>query len=220
MTVGFPLSRAPLRAPLRRLHCALALSAALHVLFVYFLPHAAPQGSAAARITVPLLVRLEAAAGREPDEPAPTAEAAPGWRDEPKKPQGARTARRAEAQAQEPARAPAPPQPTDPTYYSARELDEYPRPVAPFEFEALVVFAPQRAALRVRAVLRIDEHGTVTGVELLEPDPPGRLGEELRSMLLAARFYPARRQERAVRSRIVLSVNLGASSPAEAATAR
>jgi protein TonB len=90
---------------------------------------------------------------------------------------------------------------SDPTYYPARELDAYPQPAQPLEFDRLP------GAGSIRLLLLIDERGIVNDISLVEAGATGRLDETLRTALAAARFLPARKDGRAVRSRIVLSVN-------------
>jgi protein TonB len=88
----------------------------------------------------------------------------------------------------------------DPNYYSALELDAYPHPARPLELKRL------SGAGSIRLLLLIDEHGVVTDLSLIEAGAASRLDEALRTALAAARFIPARKDGRAVRSRIVLSV--------------
>ena len=86
-----------------------------------------------------------------------------------------------------------------------QELDSYPRPVTPLEFERLAaVFSGP-----FTVSLLIDEQGVVNEVDVAGPATAHRLNEELRAMLAAARFVPARRNGHTVRSRIVLSVDAG-----------
>ena len=93
----------------------------------------------------------------------------------------------------------------DPTYYGARDLDDYPRPVTPLALDRI---APGDAAPgRVAVALQIDEQGLVNNIEFAAPAVPDRLKEELRVMLAATRFFPARKDGRAVKSRIMLSVD-------------
>ncbi len=91
---------------------------------------------------------------------------------------------------------------SDPTYYSARELDAYPHPAQPLELE------PLPGAGSIRLLLLIDEHGIVNDISLVEAGAASRLDQALRTALAAARFIPARKDGRAVRSRIVLSISL------------
>jgi hypothetical protein len=87
----------------------------------------------------------------------------------------------------------------DPTVYTARELDSLPVPVLPLEISRLPLAS---TAAAVRLELLIDEHGTVSEITIAGgvPEP------ELRAAIAATAFVPARKDGRAVRSRIVLSV--------------
>jgi hypothetical protein len=90
----------------------------------------------------------------------------------------------------------------DPTVYTARELDSLPVPVLPLDVSRLP-FASTAATIRLE--LLIDEHGTVNDVAMTGGGPE----RELRAAIAATAFVPARRDGRAVRSRIVLSVEPG-----------
>jgi hypothetical protein len=91
----------------------------------------------------------------------------------------------------------------DPTFYAARDLDSLPMPVAPLELARLPGLAPTAP---VRLELTIDEHGTVHTISIAG-SPAGVSGEEeLRAALAATVFVPARKDGRAVKSRIVLGV--------------
>jgi outer membrane biosynthesis protein TonB len=98
---------------------------------------------------------------------------------------------------------PALPQAADPTYYPARELDAYPRPVVPPELDRIA------ASGSVTLALLIDEQGAVNNVAFAGPAAPEHLREALRAVLVATRFLPARKDGRVVKSRIVLSVDFG-----------
>jgi len=88
----------------------------------------------------------------------------------------------------------------DPTYYPARELDTHPQPTQPLELDWLP------GAGSIRLLLLIDEHGIVNDISLVEG---GRLDQALRTALAAARFVPARKDGRDVKSRVLLSVGPG-----------
>jgi hypothetical protein len=90
----------------------------------------------------------------------------------------------------------------DPNYYDARDLDVYPRPVVALDLERL-------DGGRYRFRLLIDEAGRVTAVE-------GESAQQaLRAALAATRFRPARRDGRAVKSRIEIEIG-----PAQAGDSR
>ena len=100
------------------------------------------------------------------------------------------------------------PQIPDPTYYAARDLDVYPRPLAPLGFDFPDRAGRAHAGTQVLLQLAIDEHGTVREVTVIEAAPPGEVAEMARSVVAAARFLPAMRAERAVKSRVLLRINL------------
>jgi len=90
-------------------------------------------------------------------------------------------------------RRPTLPAAVDPNYYDARDLDVYPRPVTPLDL-------PRLADGHYRFRLLIDQAGRVTSVE-------GEHAQQaLQAALAATRFHPARRDGRAVRSRIELEI--------------
>jgi hypothetical protein len=98
--------------------------------------------------------------------------------------------------------------PPEKAYYPATELDVFPRPLAALELRRLESVAGGAAG--IRAIVKIDERGIVQDIELLQGGPPGRVQEELRTMLTAAGFAPARKDGQAVRSRIVLDIRFPA----------
>jgi len=94
-----------------------------------------------------------------------------------------------------------PPAP-DPDYYTARDLDRYPRPLAPSQINRTA----GDGAGEVRLEILIDERGIVQEMTFAGPAAPARVEEALRAALATTRFLPAQKDGRAVRSRIVLSV--------------
>ena len=157
-----------------RLRVALAGSALLHMVGASTLVPDASNGSARDhRESIPMVVRLEPA----PVTPAvsATAQARPRPRSGPPR---------------------ILPAPTDPTVYTAGELDSLPVPVAPLELAS---------AAAVRLELTIDEHGAVHSISIAGPRA-GAAEKELRAALAATLFVPARKDGRAVKSRIVLGV--------------
>ena len=108
------------------------------------------------------------------------------------------------------------PQAPDPTFYSARDLDVFPRPAVPLDLDRLGARDAGSAAGKFGVVLLIDESGAVGEIAIAESGPRGRLQEELRAALAATRFFPGQKNGRAVKSRVVLSVIL---DPARAESA-
>jgi hypothetical protein len=84
--------------------------------------------------------------------------------------------------------------------YAVHELDTLPRPVGPID-----IGAPGTAGYRIELI--IDEQGVVQRLALLDPSSAGSLEGRLRGALEATAFIPARKDGRAVRSRIVLQVS-------------
>ena len=94
----------------------------------------------------------------------------------------------------------------DTTYYSIRQLDIYPVPTEPLELDNLWLPLPADVRARALVELHISETGVVDSAKVLEAQPPGAFDRELTAVLLAARFTPAVRDGRAVRSRVVVRV--------------
>lgn len=98
----------------------------------------------------------------------------------------------------------------DTTWYSAREVDVYPRAAVPVRLTP-----PEAATDRVERILlwlRIDESGAVVEVGAGESGIPAVWLEAARKSLLLIRFEPARKDERPVRSRLLLSVSFAAAA--------
>ncbi len=91
----------------------------------------------------------------------------------------------------------------DPTWYSARELDELPRPLQPIRPPRT---ASVRAPGRVVLQLAIDERGMVIDAVVLDADA----GAELAKLALAAgrdaRFHPGTKGGRIVKSKVLLEL--------------
>jgi hypothetical protein len=93
----------------------------------------------------------------------------------------------------------------DPTYYPVNELDVYPHLTRPLDLERLPVTG------RIRLRLLIDEHGhinDITPAEVADSHPD----TALIAALAAARFIPARKNGRYVKSSVLLSVGPGPAS--------
>jgi hypothetical protein len=200
----------------RRFALALALSAVLHLLLAGSLALDAAQWMAPPMPSGALIVRIEPPSPRaervDAMAPAPAALRAGRGR-------GGRNVIEAEAGVRAKREAEAPlalPQAPDPVYYSARDLDLYPRPAAPLDLDGLVRAVNEGAAARFRLLLLIDEDGIVTETSVIEGEPP-RLGDALRAALAATRFLPGQRGGRPVKSRVTLSVDFDSPRPRGAA---
>jgi hypothetical protein len=100
---------------------------------------------------------------------------------------------------------PALPSAVDTTWYTAQDIDIYPRSTTPLRFERPT--GAGEAIARLTLWLRIDEQGEVVEVSAGEPGIPAGWVDAARASLAAIRFAPARKDERAVRSRLLLSVS-------------
>ncbi len=92
----------------------------------------------------------------------------------------------------------------DPRFFPARELDRYPAPVVPLDFRSVGA----RGGL-VRVWVNIDLAGNVVDVDVLDIDPAGVLQRQVREQLLAVQFMPGMKDDRPVRSRILLELVIG-----------
>ena len=103
-------------------------------------------------------------------------------------------------------RAPAIEMPTlvDPTWYTAKDLDSYPQVLAPVDppYPASV----SDVAGEVTLLLAIDEFGVVRDSSVVTAQPPGYFEESALRAFSMARFSPAQRDGRPVRSRIAVKV--------------
>jgi TonB family protein len=95
----------------------------------------------------------------------------------------------------------------DPTYYPARELDVYPALAAALDLRPL----NDARDLKGRALLLvlIDAQGLVDEVSVVEPGPAAQFEEAAKHALREARFTPALKHGRAVRSRILVDISIG-----------
>ncbi|MFO1204297.1 MAG: TonB family protein [Burkholderiales bacterium] len=93
--------------------------------------------------------------------------------------------------------------PRDPTWYSARELDELPRPLKPIRAPRVASSgAPGRIVLR----LAIDETGTVIDASVLDADARGDLASPALAAARAARFRPGTKGGRIVKSKVLVEL--------------
>ena len=92
----------------------------------------------------------------------------------------------------------------DPAWYEAKDLDLYPRPLAPLQ-PAYSASASDVSG-EVTLLLQIDEFGAVKQVAVLSAEPAGYFEDDALLTLQSAHFEPAQREGRPVRSRIVMKV--------------
>jgi periplasmic protein TonB len=92
----------------------------------------------------------------------------------------------------------------DSRFYSARELDRFPEPVAPLELQSVT---GRSGSVRLR--IGIDLAGRVVEIDVVDSDPSGALEAYAREQLQATRFMPGLKDGRPVRSRILLELRYG-----------
>ena len=186
-----------------RFPLALAASAGLHILLSTSLGDPAERG-VARPFPTPLTVRLELAL---PPAPADSERAVASVPPEKFRLAGRSNDRSAESRpkaATEPYRmtaAAALPVRQDNPVYAVHELDVLPTPA-----RAIEAAPPGTAGYRIELI--VDERGVVESLALLAPRARDGLERALQE-LEATRFNPARKDGRAVRSRIVLQVSGG-----------
>jgi protein TonB len=94
----------------------------------------------------------------------------------------------------------------DPTYYSSKQLDVFPQPLTPIRLDYPDSATNARVDGRVTILLLIDEFGIVNDVSVTEAKPEGYFEEATIAVFRAAKFSPAQRQGRPVKSRVTLQV--------------
>lgn len=214
----FPASRARSTAH-TRLACAIAASAALHAWIV------ATGGVGAGRETVASTPFAIAARLAPPAAPALTETESPRQVEADTHPavteRPAKTATRLPPGPDQTLRAESPRDPhpntaaasgapgllPDPVYYPVRQLD-----VLPALQSTVRLDYPERAARdnvggQVLVMLMIDEAGMVNDVTVMDARPAGYFEDAVRGAFSAARFSPARKAERPVKSRVLISVS-------------
>ena len=99
--------------------------------------------------------------------------------------------------------------PRDPTWYSARELDELPRPLRPIRPKLQPLRGEAQAQGRVVLRLLIDENGVVTEASVLEAEPAGDFAQRALAAGRETRFRPGSKSGRIVKSRVLLELTFG-----------
>jgi TonB family protein len=98
------------------------------------------------------------------------------------------------------------PAPADTNYYPARQLDVYPALAAGLDLRHS---GNGPVSGRVLLLVMIDAHGSVNDVSVVEAQPPALFDEPARAAFLSARFRPAFKDGRPVRSRVMIEVTYG-----------
>jgi protein TonB len=95
----------------------------------------------------------------------------------------------------------------NPSYYAARELDVYPALLTALDLHYRDSAWAADVKGRVLLLVRIDANGIVEDVSVVEAEPAGYFEEQARRALASARFRPALKDGRAVKSRVEVEVN-------------
>ena len=201
------------RSASRRLVAALFASAVMHALVTSTVKPGSARGDLTGFSRVPAVPRIAVRlVPPEVEHPAdPVAPAREAMRVEEPVQKERKTARAATAAAstENEAASAGPAEIPDPTYYAARELDLYPALVSALDIRGLRGTTSADAKGYVLLLVHIDAGGVVNDVSIVEAQPPGRFDEEARHALRSARFRPAIRHGRAVKSRVLIHVDYG-----------
>jgi protein TonB len=202
-----------------RLLFALAASCALHLALIYGVTVRAPPPPAS-----PVIARLQYPAPGAPPvapklpprpSPVPAAAARAEHRSAPAHPEIGGT----QPPPVLPAAAAVPPPPdsplpsvampllADPTWYRAQDLDLYPRALGPVAPAYPMQARQEGIGGEVTLVLKVDEHGAVQDIAVVQAAPEGYFEAAAMAALQAARFTPAERDGRSVRSEVVVRVS-------------
>ena len=95
----------------------------------------------------------------------------------------------------------------DATYYGARQLDVYPVLTTRLDFATPTGAAARPGPARVLLLVLIDAEGFVNGASVIEAEPQGVYDEHARAAFVSARFRPAMKGGRAVKSRLLVEVD-------------
>jgi len=203
-----------------RLAVALAVSVALHLSLIFRVAVRTP-----APLTSPVLARLQPEPPEKLTPPAeitkvsrtPLAAAAVEPRPPAPRPELALTAEPA-LERDGPVALPAPPLDTalpsvempllaDPTWYPAGQLDLYPRALEPVRPAYPEQAAQDGIGGEVTLLLSVDEHGAVQEAAVVQAAPAGHFEGVALAAFETARFAPAQKDGRSVRSRVLVRVS-------------
>ena len=94
----------------------------------------------------------------------------------------------------------------DPVHYPARELDIYPHALKPIRPAYPQAAREARVAGSVILLVLIDEAGRVLGTSVADAAPSGVFEQAAQQALADSTFYPAQKDGRTVRSRILVKL--------------
>jgi protein TonB len=102
----------------------------------------------------------------------------------------------------------------DTAWYTAKDLDLYPRALA--RVEPVYSLSAADVSGEVLLQLMIDESGAVSEATVVKAEPAGYFEESALQAFKVARFSPAQRDGHAVRSRVVVKVRFAPQMQASA----
>jgi len=214
------------QALLSRFSAAIAVSAAFHVFLVY--GFSLPEGSLLIQHARVMHARLEPVPLSAPLRPK-ARETSPGPRalqnareDHPVLPEADLPVERPVAIEKVPAAEPvqsmdgnASSMLPDPTHYPANELDVYPRALHTIVPTYPIGALETQTAGFVTLLVLIDEVGRVTVSTVVDAIPDGVFEQAAQQALAHAVFYPAQKEGRSVRSRILVKVEFDPNAAAD-----
>lgn len=95
----------------------------------------------------------------------------------------------------------------DPTWYPAKQVDVHPSAIRPIEPDYPIQGVEQGIDGNVLLLLLIDEVGVVKEASVMEANPEGVFEESALFAFRQARFTPAQKNGRAVKSRVLIRVS-------------
>ncbi|TCV84685.1 energy transducer TonB [Sulfurirhabdus autotrophica] len=101
----------------------------------------------------------------------------------------------------------------DPTFYPAKQLDEQPKPLQSISPEYPEDASAANIEGEVTLLILIDERGVVKDVSVVDAIPEGYFEESAIAAFRNARFAPAKREGREVKSRFMVRVRYEAPIP-------
>jgi protein TonB len=199
------------RSALTRLGSALAVSAAFHALMAWVLAPALPPQNSAATPASAITARIEPSSALITETGSVSDRSMQFERRQSGHRARATDNRIDPVQSEVHSVTPSIPLPpiSDATIYGARDLDSYPRPIAPLDMARLEANLDGHPIV-IRLETTIDERGIVKEAVVVGPGVTSRMESEIRAMLAATPFIAARKDGRAVKSRVLLSVSLTA----------
>jgi len=94
----------------------------------------------------------------------------------------------------------------DPVHYPAKDLDIYPQALKPITPVYPEMARDSKVAGSVTLLVLIDEAGRVVGTSVMDATPGGVFEQAAQQALANAAFYPAQKDGRTVRSRVLINV--------------